>query len=47
MDNSIIYIIIKFIVTTAIIVLSLTKSKKKPKSVMDELNANPDFHQKN
>lgn len=43
MTNLTIYIIITLIVTTTIVVLSVIRPKKKPGSVMDELNAIPEF----
>jgi hypothetical protein len=43
MNNLTTYIIVTLIVTTVIVTLNLIKSKPKKKSVLDELNANPEF----
>lgn len=39
-----VYIIVTLIVTATIVLLSVIKPKPKTRSVMDELNANPEFN---
>lgn len=43
MSNLIIYIIVTLTVTAIVIVLCLIPSKKKPRSVLDELNSIPQY----
>ena len=43
MSNLSLYIIVTLIVTATVIVLCIIPSKKKPRSVLDELNSNQEF----
>ena len=43
MNNLTDYIIITLIVTIVIVVLNVIKTEEKPRSIMDELNANPEY----
>lgn len=43
MNNLSLYIIVTLVVTATVIVLCIIPSKKKPRSVLDELNSIPEF----